>query len=105
MKTTCRCAWTADGRDLWVARYEDTPPRIERVDVSSGHARLWNRLGSSAPSGLHGQYRIMVTPDGESYAYSFGRRTSELSGLRCRRRMWLQTRVAPAVVRWLTPGL
>ena len=70
--------WTVDGRELWVARYEETPPRIERVDVASGRARPWNRLGRSAPSGLQGQYRILVTPDGESYAYSFGRRESEL---------------------------
>ncbi len=70
--------WTSDGRELWVARYEDTPPRIERVDVSSGHARPWNRLGRSAPSGLLGDYRIMVTPDGESYAYTFNRRMSDL---------------------------
>jgi hypothetical protein len=70
--------WSADGRDLWVARYEETPPSIERVDVASGRARLWKRLGRSAPSGLQGQYRILVTPDGESYAYSFGRRMSNL---------------------------
>jgi dipeptidyl aminopeptidase/acylaminoacyl peptidase len=70
--------WTVDGRELWVARYDETPPRIERVDVASGRARPWNRLGRSAPSGLFGQYRILVTPDGESYAYTFGRQTSEL---------------------------
>ena len=70
--------WTPDGRELWVARYEDTPPRIERVDVASGRARPWSRLGLTAPSGLRGQYRILVTPDAESYAYSFGRRQSDL---------------------------
>ena len=70
--------WTPDGRELWVARYEETPPRIERVDVASGRTRPWNRLGRSAPSGLSGQYRVLVTPDGESYAYSYGRRVSDL---------------------------
>ena len=64
-------SWTPDGRELWVARYEETPPRIERVDVASGRARPWNRLGRAAPSGLSGQYRILVTPDGESYAYGY----------------------------------
>jgi serine/threonine protein kinase len=70
--------WTVDGRELWVARYDETPPRIERVDVASGRARPWKRLGRSAPTGLQGDYRILVTPDGESYAYSFGRRMSDL---------------------------
>ena len=40
--------WTPDGRELMVARYEETPPRIERVEVASGRARPWNRLGRSA---------------------------------------------------------
>jgi hypothetical protein len=71
-------SWTQDGRELWVARYEETPPRIERVDVASGRTRPWNRLGRAAPSGLQGDYRILVTPDGESYAYTFGRRSSDL---------------------------
>ena len=70
--------WTPDGRELWVARYEDTPPRIERVDVASGRARPWPRLGRSAPGDLSGQYRILVTPDGEAYAYGYHRRLSDL---------------------------
>jgi hypothetical protein len=70
--------WTPDGRELWVARYEDTPPRIERVDVASGRARPWHRLSRSAPGDLSGQYRILVTPDGEAYAYGYHRRLSDL---------------------------
>ena len=70
--------WTPDGRELWVARYEDTPPRIERVDVASGRARLWHGLGRSAPGDLSGQYRILVTPDGKAYAYGYHRRLSDL---------------------------
>ena len=34
-------------------------------------------LGRSAPSGLVSQYRILVTPDGESYAYSYYRRLDD----------------------------
>jgi len=70
--------WTPDGRELLVARYEDTPPRIERVDVRSGQTRSWDRLGRAVPSGLWGQARILVAPDGESYAYSYVRRLSDL---------------------------
>ena len=29
-------SWTPDGRELWIARYEEMPPRIERVDVATG---------------------------------------------------------------------
>jgi hypothetical protein len=70
--------WTPDGRELLVMRYDATPPRIERIEVASGRARPWSRFGRALPSGLVGQSRILVTPDGESYAYSFFRRLEDL---------------------------
>jgi Tol biopolymer transport system component len=70
--------WAPDGREIFVARYEESPPRIERVDVRSGRTRPWNRFSRSLPSGLYGQNRLLVTPDGESYAYSQVRRMSDL---------------------------
>jgi len=77
-ETDLPMCWTSNGRELLVARYEETPPRVEYVEVTSGRARPWDRLGRSAPSGLQGQYRILVTPDGESYAYSYARQVSDL---------------------------
>ena len=70
--------WTPDGRELLVARYEDTPPRIERIEVATGRARPWNGPRHSLPSGLFGQSRILVSPDGESYAYGIMREMSDL---------------------------
>jgi dipeptidyl aminopeptidase/acylaminoacyl peptidase len=70
--------WTPDGRELLVARYQDTPPRIEQVDVATGRARPWQGPHRSLPSGLWGQSRILVTPDGESYAYGNMREMSDL---------------------------
>ena len=70
--------WTADGRELMVARYAEKPPRVERVDVVSGRTRPWTRFGRSLPSGLWGQSRLLVTPDGESYAYGYARKMSDL---------------------------
>jgi Tol biopolymer transport system component len=70
--------WTPDGRALIVAHYEanQTQPRVELVDVASGHTRPWDRR--TAPSGATGQSRILVTPDGESYAYSYDRQQTDL---------------------------
>ena len=73
--------WTTDGRGLMVARYDegdDVPPRIERLDIASGRTQPWNRLGHTTPSGLAGDYRVLVTPDGESYAYNYFRSLSDL---------------------------
>ena len=71
-------SWTPDGRELFVAHYEKSWPRIERIDVRSGHRRLWSGLRRSAPTGSQGQARVLVTPNGESYAYSYMRGMSDL---------------------------
>ncbi|MCI4355346.1 MAG: hypothetical protein L3K06_08295, partial [Thermoplasmata archaeon] len=73
--------WTTDGRALVVARYadaDDVPPRIERLDVASGRTQPWGRLALATPSGIAGDYRVLVTPDGESYAYNYYRSLSDL---------------------------
>jgi eukaryotic-like serine/threonine-protein kinase len=71
--------WTPDGHALMVARYESQGrlPRIERMDVASGERRPWNRIARAAPSGLK-TARILVTPDGESYAYGYLRTQADL---------------------------
>ncbi len=70
--------FTRDGREVFVARYKDVPPRIERVEIASGRARPWSGMQRSLPSGLSGQTRVLVTPDGESYAYSQMRALSDV---------------------------
>jgi hypothetical protein len=70
--------WTPDGRALMVAHYEgvETAPRVRRVDIVSGHTQPWDRR--TLPSGSNAQSRILVTPDGESYAYSYDREQADL---------------------------
>jgi hypothetical protein len=70
--------WTPDGQELFVARYVETPPHIARVSLGTGAIRAWTGLRLSAPSGLRGDYRILVTPDGASYAYNYSRTIGDL---------------------------
>jgi hypothetical protein len=70
--------FTPDGRELFVARYEETPPLVERVEIETGRARPWTGMRRNTPSGLSGDYSILVTPDGQSYAYSYFRIMSDL---------------------------
>ncbi len=62
-----------------VARYEsdDAPPRIERVDLATGQTRPWNRSLRPPPAGLQST-RVLVAPDGESYAYGYLRAQADL---------------------------
>jgi hypothetical protein len=70
--------WSADGRELFVVRLEDAPPRVERVEVATGRTRPWTGLRPGPLSGLLGDYRILISPDGESYAYNYVRQMSDL---------------------------
>jgi dipeptidyl aminopeptidase/acylaminoacyl peptidase len=72
-ETDVPLCFTPDGRELFVARYDETPPRIERVEIASGRTRPWTGMPRSRPSGLEGDYTLLVTPDGASYAYSYVR--------------------------------
>lgn len=71
-------AWSQDGRELFVVRYEDTPLRIDRVDIVTGRARPWTGLRPGPLSGLLGDYRILISPDGKSYVYNYVRKMSDL---------------------------
>jgi tRNA A-37 threonylcarbamoyl transferase component Bud32 len=77
-ETDIPLCWTTDGRELIVARYESSPPRVERVEVATGRTRPWTGLRRSRPSGLLGDYRVLVTPDGAAYAYSYFRSMTDL---------------------------
>ena len=71
-------SFTPDGKELFVARYNETPPRVERVEIASGRRRPWTGMRRATPSGLWSQYWILVTPDGASYAYGYARQISDL---------------------------
>jgi serine/threonine protein kinase len=71
-------AWTPDGRELIVVRYADYAlAGVGRVDVQSGRTRPWQGIGR-LPSALWGETRLLVAPDGESYAYGYVRRMGDL---------------------------
>ena len=70
--------FTPDGRELFVARYDETPPLVERVEIATGRTRPWTGMRRSTPSALSGDYWFLVTPDGASYAYSYFRSMGDL---------------------------
>ena len=48
------------------------------MDVTTGRTRPWTVLRPGALSGLLGDYRILISPDGGSYAYNYVRQMSDL---------------------------
>ena len=70
--------FTPDGRTLFLQRRGQLPTTIFRYDVASGRKEPWKELMPSDAAGLNTINRVVVTPDGKAYAYSYLR---TLSGL------------------------
>jgi hypothetical protein len=51
--------------------------RTDRIDVETGNRTLWRE--DSDPKGLHEMWMSLITPDGKTRVYTFGR---GISGLR-----------------------
>ncbi|MGD0300833.1 MAG: protein kinase [Bryobacteraceae bacterium] len=65
--------WSGDGRYLFLRKLvEPSALRVSRIDVGTGQKEVWKDLTTPDPVGVQiGQ--VVLTPDGESYAYSFQR--------------------------------
>jgi serine/threonine protein kinase len=65
--------WSADGRFLFLKQMVGrTTAKINRLDLASRREELWKELKTADPVGVL-MYDIVVTPDGNAYAYSFQR--------------------------------
>jgi Tol biopolymer transport system component len=67
-----------DGRALFFTTRGETPAKIYRYDVASGRKELWKEVAPADRAGLSTIARAVVTPDGQTYAYSYLRILSYL---------------------------
>lgn len=76
--------WSSDGSELFVLT-PGLPLKVSRVNVATGARISWRDLMPSDPTGVVRVFPVLVTPDGRSYAYTYGRFLSTLyvvSGVR-----------------------
>jgi hypothetical protein len=74
----------ATGTGLFLAS-EDAPLKITRYDIASGRLEPWREIAVADPAGFMNFRKVVLTPDGKSYAYTFWRALSRLyvvSGLK-----------------------
>jgi Tol biopolymer transport system component len=71
--------WSGDGRYIFLEQLEKTlVAKIYRLDMTTGRKELWKELMPTDPAGLVSIRNVVMTPDGESYAYSFQRDIASL---------------------------
>lgn len=70
--------WSGDGRYIFLRRLEEPSAlKIEKLDVMTGRKEVWREIKTQDPVGVQlGQ--VVMTPDGNAYAYSFQRDISTL---------------------------
>jgi hypothetical protein len=70
--------WTSDGRSLYLVENQQTPLIINRFEIESGRRSLWKQV--VLPSSEHDIRceKLVITPDGQSYAYTFSNHSSDL---------------------------
>ncbi len=64
--------WSTDGKWLFVRRGSGTVAIVERVEVATGRRSLWKELRPTERAGFFDIGGVVITPDGRSYAYTFG---------------------------------
>jgi serine/threonine protein kinase/Tol biopolymer transport system component len=65
--------WSADRRYLFLSKLEEPAfLRISRLEVSTGRKEVWREVKTPDPVGV-GITKVLMTPDGQSLAYSFQR--------------------------------
>ena len=68
----------ADRRSLWLFRRGEVPAHVYRLDVATGERRLWKTLVPPDSAGVYSVIEFQITPDGQSYFYSYTRLLSQL---------------------------
>jgi hypothetical protein len=47
------------------------PAKVDRVDPATGQRTPWRTLGPPDMAGVDGLEKVVLTPDGRSYCYTF----------------------------------
>ena len=70
--------FSSDGRSLWLFRRGEVPGHVYQLDVATGQRRLWKTLEPPDKAGVYSIIEFVITPDGQSYFYSYTRLLSQL---------------------------
>ena len=71
-------AWTSDGRFLYLVQTLQSPATISRLEITSGRRSVWKQLPLPPTGPEMKSEAVVITPDGQSYAYTYMNHSSDL---------------------------
>ena len=70
--------WSADGRFLLATVPDELPARTLRVDTATGRQELVRKLMPTDLGGIYNVWDFHITPDGQTYTYTYRQTLSTL---------------------------
>ncbi len=70
--------WTADGKFLYLVQTSRMPATITRFEIATGRRSLWKPLLLPPTGTVMKSEGVAVSPDGQSYAYTYSSGSSDL---------------------------
>ena len=71
-------SWTADGKFVYLVQTSRVPATIARFEIGTGRRSLWKQLLLPPTGTVMKGEGVAVSPDGESYAYTYESGSSDL---------------------------
>jgi DNA-binding winged helix-turn-helix (wHTH) protein/dipeptidyl aminopeptidase/acylaminoacyl peptidase len=71
-------AWTSDGKFLYVVQTMVTQATITRFEIATGRRSLWKQVPVPRSTTRMKSEGLVITPDGQSYAYTYSNHSSDL---------------------------
>jgi eukaryotic-like serine/threonine-protein kinase len=70
--------WSEDGKSLFIYNPGDLPAKVDRLNLTTGQRQPWRTLAPADAAGVTDIGPILITPNGNSYVYEYGRTLSDL---------------------------
>jgi DNA-binding winged helix-turn-helix (wHTH) protein/Tol biopolymer transport system component len=70
--------WTSDGKFLYLVQNQQTQMIITRFEIESGRRSFWRQVAVPQSGPVIRSEGLVITPDGQSYAYTYSNHSSDL---------------------------
>jgi eukaryotic-like serine/threonine-protein kinase len=71
-------AWTPDSKFVYLVQTRHVPNTITRFEITSGRRLLWKQLPPPPGKASIKSEHVVITPDGQSFAYTYSSHSSDL---------------------------